>query len=614
MTERQGSPTASATLFTLLIFLLTTKVLARFIPHVCSPSSCGEIETIAYPFRLKTDPAGCGEPDFELSCENNKTILELHSGKYLVKRISYDVQRLRVVDVNLANGTCSLPYKSVSVDEFMDDDHYSLDATTYTSFIKCSSNLSDQAYRLVPCLSGNGTNVYVSYVTYIISSLQGSCLFVSRVPTVYQAVLFPSYDSILQLMQTGFDLEWCIGWWYSSSSYGCYRSDYYLPPWLAAFSVVWDFLSVVYLVGRFILAPIGIFGFLIHKYMTTKKASGNEEIFLVNQQHLMPKRYTFSDIIAITNNFKDKLGQGGFGNVYKGQLRDAFLVAVKMLGNAKCNDEDFINEVSIIGRTHHVNIVRLVGFCSEGSYRALVFEYMANGSLDKLLFSRETELLLVSWEKLLQIAVGTARGIEHLHGGCSVCILHLDIKPHNVLLDSNFIPKVSDFGLAKFYPREKDFVSISTTRGTVGYVAPEMISRNLGAVSCKSDVYSFGMLLLEMAGRRRKSNSKGNCSSEVYFPSWVYDHLSEGGDLELENVTEIEAAIARKLCIVGLWCIQKAASDRPTMTKVVEMLGANINDLQLPSNALSFPQSISKEPQSDSSTELLIPETADQSL
>jgi len=426
----------------------------------------------------------------------------------------------------------------------------------------------------------------------------------------------------------------------------CVCADYYLPLWFAAFSVVWDFLSgiyftnrnsqvltlaelivlvlskltnfilipAVYLVGRFILAPIGIFGFLIHKYMTTKKASGNEEIFLVNQQHLMPKRYTFSDIIAITNNFKDKLGQGGFGNVYKGQLRDAFLVAVKMLGNAKCNDEDFINEVSIIGRIHHVNIVRLVGFCSEGSYRALVFEYMANGSLDKLLFSRETELLLVSWEKLLQIAVGTARGIEHLHGGCSVCILHLDIKPHNVLLDSNFIPKVSDFGLAKFYPREKDFVSISTTRGTIGYFAPEMISRNLGAVSCKSDVYSFGMLLLEMAGRRRKSNSKGNCSSDVYFPSWVYDHLSEGGDLELENVTEIEAAIARKLCIVGLWCIQKAASDRPTMTKVVEMLGANIDDLQLPSNALSFPQSISKEPQSDSSTESLIPETADRSL
>uniref|UniRef100_A0A6N2MRJ2 Protein kinase domain-containing protein n=1 Tax=Salix viminalis TaxID=40686 RepID=A0A6N2MRJ2_SALVM len=614
MTKMRGSPTASTTLFTLLIFLLTTKVLARFIPRVCSPSSCGDIEIIDYPFRLKTDPAVCGEPGFELSCENNKTILEFHSGKYLVKRISYDVQRLRVVDVNLANGSCSLPYKSVSVEEVMDDSRYRLHATTYASFIKCSSILNDRAYRLVPCLSGNGTSVYVTYDNYIISNLQGSCLFVSRVPTAYQAVMFPSYDSILQLMQTGFDLEWSFGCWYSSFSYDCPRSDYYLSPWFDALSLVWNFLSVIFFVGRFILAPIGIFGFLVHKYMTTKKAFGNEEVFLVNRQNLMPRRYAFSDIIAITNNFKDKLGQGGFGNVYKGQLRDAFLVAVKMLDNDKCNDEDFINEVSIIGRAHHVNIVRLVGFCSEGSNRALVFEYMANGSLDKLLFSRETELVLVSWEKLLQIAVGTARGIEHLHGGCSVCILHLDIKPHNVLLDSHFIPKVSDFGLAKCYPREKDFVSISTTKGTLGYVAPEVISRNLGSVSCKSDVYSFGMLLLEMARRRRDSDSKRNCSSDVYFPSWVYDHLSGRGDLELGNVAETEAAIARKLCIVGLWCIQKAASDRPSMTKVVEMLGADIDDLQLPSNALSFPQSISNEPQSDSSTKLLMPDTADQSL
>ena len=423
----------------------------------------------------------------------------------------------------------------------------------------------------------------------------------------------------------------------------CACAGNYHPPWFAAFSMTWNVLSgisfslellilyelivvlvlsklkkfnlipAIYLVGRFIIAPIGIFGFLIHKYMTTKKAIDNEQRFLRRQQHSMPRRYSYSDIIAITNNFENKLGQGGFGTVYKGQLRDGFSVAVKMLDNPKCNDEDFINEVSIIGRIHQVNIVWLMGFCSEGCHRALVFEYMANGSLDKLLFSREAERHLVGWEKLLQIALGTARGIEHLHGGCNVCILHSDIKPQNVLLDNNFIPKVSDFGLSKFYPEEKDFVSISTTRGTIGYIAPEMISRNLGAVSCKSDVYSFGMLLLEMAGRRN-SNSKGNCSSELYFLSWVYDHLIERADLQLENVTEIEAAIPRKLCLVGLWCIQKAASDRPSMTKVVEMLEANVDDLQLPPNALSFPQSISKEPQSDSSTELLISDTVEQSL
>ncbi|KAJ6318349.1 hypothetical protein OIU76_013813 [Salix suchowensis] len=118
---------------------------------------------------------------------------------------------------------------------------------------------------------------YTLLLMQVLSSAQGSCLFVSRVPTAYQAVMFPSYDSILQLMQTGFDLEWSFGCWYSSFSYDCSRSDYYLSPWFDALYLVWNFLSVIFFVGRFILAPIGIFGFLVHKYMTTKKAFGNEE-------------------------------------------------------------------------------------------------------------------------------------------------------------------------------------------------------------------------------------------------------------------------------------------------------------------------------------------------
>jgi hypothetical protein len=224
MIRRQESPVPSTTLFSVLIFILSTEVEARFIPHGCSRSSCGDIEIIDYPFRLKTDPPGCGETVFQLSCENNKTILEFHSGKYYVKQISYDDNRLRVVDFNLASGSCSLPYKSVSVDEVSDDHHYRLVSNTYTSFIKCSNNLSDQAYRLLPCLSGNGSSFYVSYDNYIISNLQGPCSFISRVPTVYQTVLFPSFDSILQLMQTGFDLEWSIECWDSSFSYDCYKS------------------------------------------------------------------------------------------------------------------------------------------------------------------------------------------------------------------------------------------------------------------------------------------------------------------------------------------------------------------------------------------------------
>ena len=373
-------------------------------------------------------------------------------------------------------------------------------------------------------------------------------------------------------------------------------------------------LSEIALISRFILALV-IFVFLIHKYRTWKPVDTAEK-FIGNQQLLMPKRYSYSDILAMTNCFQDKLGEGGFGSVYKGYLPGGSSIAVKILGNSKFSGKEFINEVSTIGRIRHDNVVHLVGFCSEGSNQALVYEYMPNGSLDKHIFLKEGRVKSFGWEKLHEIALGTAQGIEYLHGGCDICILHFDIKPQNILLDHDFIPKISDFGLAKFYPKGYDFVSINTARGTIGYIAPELITQNFGAVSSKSDVYSFGMLLLEMAGGRRNVEGKAKSSSKVYFPSWVYDHLSEGGDLELGNITEVEIEIARKLCIVGLWCIQMEPSDRPSMTKVIVMLEGNIDDLKLPPRPFfSSPQHVSiVEPQSDSSTELLLSGSQEESL
>ncbi|THF93994.1 rust resistance kinase Lr10-like [Camellia sinensis] len=239
----------------------------------------------------------------------------------------------------------------------------------------------------------------------------------------------------------------------------------------------------------------------------------------------MPKRYSYNDLMAMTNHFKDQLGEGGFGFVYKWHLSRGFLIAVKMLKNTKFSAQEFINEVSTIGRIHHANVVQLLGFFSKGSYRAFVYEYMPNGSLEKHIFLKEGKAQPFAWEKLLKIVLGTARGIEYLHCRYDVCILDFNIKPHNVLLDQNFVPKVADFGLAKFYPKEYNAMSISTTRGTLGYMAPELISRNFGAISSKSDVYSFGMLLLEMAGGRKNVDANAKSSSKVYFPSWVYDHL-----------------------------------------------------------------------------------------
>ncbi|XP_047057990.1 rust resistance kinase Lr10-like [Lolium rigidum] len=332
----------------------------------------------------------------------------------------------------------------------------------------------------------------------------------------------------------------------------------------------------------FVLAPLVVLIFLGYKYWKTRITLDVVETFLRMQQMLGPTRYAYTDIAAITSHFRDKLGQGGYGSVFKGVILPGNLhVAVKLLeGNSNCNGEDFINEVSTIGRIHHVNVVRLVGFCSEEMRRALVYEYMPGGSLDKYIFSSDKEKSF-SWDKLNEIASGIARGINYLHQGCEMQILHFDIKPHNILLDSNFVPKVADFGLAKLYPRDNSFVPSNALRGTIGYIVPEMISRSFGVISSKSDVYSFGMLLLEMAGGRRNADPNAANSSQSYYPSWVYDRLSDQEVVELSPVDDMHE-LEKKLCIVGLWCIQMKSHDRPTMSEVIEMLERDADGLRMP--------------------------------
>ncbi|XP_048447703.1 rust resistance kinase Lr10-like [Pyrus x bretschneideri] len=314
----------------------------------------------------------------------------------------------------------------------------------------------------------------------------------------------------------------------------------------------------------------------------------NIEDFLQNNQ-LMPVRYSYSDIKKMARGFKDKLGEGGFGSVYKAKLRSGRLVAIKMLGKSKANGQDFINEVATIGRIHHVNVVQLVGFCVEGSKRALVYDFMPNGSLDKHIFSQQGVISL-SCEKMFEISLGVARGIEYLHRGCDMQILHFDIKPHNILLDENFLPKVSDFGLARLCPLNNSIVSLTAARGTIGYMAPEFFYKNIGGVSYKADVYSFGMLLMEMAGKRKNLNANIEHLSQIYFPTWVFDQLSGGNDLTIGDATEEEKKIIKKMIIVALWCIQMKPSDRPSMNKVVEMLEGEIESLQMPPKPFLYRQ------------------------
>ncbi|KAF8106351.1 hypothetical protein N665_0143s0021 [Sinapis alba] len=305
-----------------------------------------------------------------------------------------------------------------------------------------------------------------------------------------------------------------------------------------------------------------------------------------NLKSLIPlKHYTYAQVKRITKSFAEVVGRGGFGIVYRGTLYDGRMVAVKILKDSKGNGEDFTNEVASMSQTSHHNIVSLLGFCSEGSKRAIIYEFLGNGSLDKFI-SGKTSINL-DWTALYQIALGVARGLDYLHHGCKTRIVHFDIKPQNVLLDENFCPKVSDFGLAKLCEKKESALSLLDTRGTVGYIAPEMISRVYGSVSHKSDVYSYGMLVLEMIGARNKEkahqDSASNTSS-IYFPEWIYRDIELGKPRSLiENeISNEEHELAKKMSLVGLWCIQSSPLDRPPMNRVVEMMEGSLDALEVP--------------------------------
>ncbi|KAG6705767.1 hypothetical protein I3842_07G196100 [Carya illinoinensis] len=275
--------------------------------------------------------------------------------------------------------------------------------------------------------------------------------------------------------------------------------------------------------------------------------------FLNDMEREKPIRFTSQQLRIATDNFANLLGLGEFGSVYKGIFSNGTLVAVKFLyGNSdKRIDEQFMAEVSTIGRVHH--LVRLFGFCFEKHLRALVYEYMGNGSLDKYLFHKNKKL---GFETLHEIAVGTARGIAYLHEECQQRIIHYDIKPGNILLDA----------------KENTHVTLTAGRGTPGCAAPEMWMPY--PITHKCDIYSFGMLLFEILGRRRNLYTRLEESQE-WLPRWVWKKFEQGELGELTIVCGIEAKYretTERMVKVALWCVQYRPDSRPLMSVVVRML------------------------------------------
>ncbi|KAL3645665.1 hypothetical protein CASFOL_010845 [Castilleja foliolosa] len=568
-----------STLFSYLFIL----ALGRVETDKCKPTRCSKHgPTIKFPFRDKhLHPEYCGYPGFDVFCnEKKETVLVLPvSVQVVVEYIDYVHQQVQLHDPEqcLVN---KLPHLNLSTSQFHFLKKYYLH--NFTLF-NCSGSKRYIRYP-IPCLDGS------RYHSYAVDSEEDmnydpltSCTKIHEIPNVPRRVF----------MKNALHLEW-----YEPACGSCEGASKgsLLAGGLATLAMQKSQLAIsghqrigkitknpldtfpAKLADKFvalssclavtILASLVLLGISIiaekHNHMKIEK-------FLEDQRALKPTRFTYSDLRRITLKFSEKLGEGGYGIVYKGKLSNEINVAVKVLHNSKGNGEDFVNEVSTIGRIHHVNVVRLVGFCADGFRRALVYEFLPNDSLENFIFqSSGSKKKPQSWQILRDIALGISKGIEYLHEGCDQQILHLDIKPHNILLDQNFNPKICDFGMAKLCAKEQSGVTMTAARGTMGYIAPEVLLRSLGRVSHKSDVYSFGMLLLEMVGVRKNIEPNVNYGQEFWGQI-------EGGE---------DGNIARRLTIVGLWCIQWCPSDRPSMKDVLQMWEADDESLTIPPNPL----------------------------
>ncbi|XP_062110039.1 LEAF RUST 10 DISEASE-RESISTANCE LOCUS RECEPTOR-LIKE PROTEIN KINASE-like 2.3 [Humulus lupulus] len=566
-------------------------------PYKCPPFSCGKFGLIQFPFNSMKSP-GCGV--FSLDCSENKTKIQLKEGGHW-----YGVKSFSQADSIVVSETISLSHSDI-IDECKTIDIFSLPSPKSTLFqfynltVKNSStfyNCSHSDSRVVTPpkdfhQTKCGEHDFYSNPRNISFPFEQQCQVVT-IPFPLQHHEHPTTQTRKVSVDFNFQVQPSHACWTCHLNRGkCHNTNE------NQFQCLDDLVTLrkghdekkkpkLGLGLAVALGGIGTLVVMLIYYFRKKHNHAHQSIetFLKNCGPLHIRRYNYSNIKKMTNSFKEKLGQGGFGSVYKGKLHDGHLVAVKMLNELKANDGgDFINEVAAISRTSHVNVVRLLGFCFEDAKKALIYEFMPNGSLEKFVYDEnETEeSYQLDWETYYQISLGTARGLEYLHRGCNTRILHFDIKPHNILLDADFVPKISDFGLAKICTRKDSVVSMLGPRGTIGYIAPEVFSRNFGGVSHKSDVYSYGMMVLEMVGGRKNVNIRDYNSSELYFPQWIYERL-ELKELGLKRIiSEEDNAKSRKMIMTSLWCIQTDPSSRPTMSRVIEMLEGSLDSLKVP--------------------------------
>ncbi|CAI8605636.1 unnamed protein product [Vicia faba] len=585
----------------LFLFLLLPQ-LSYSNSQPCFSSSCGKITNITHPFRLKQDPAHCGNNRYELDCVNNVTVLSLYDGYFLVESINYNNYTIRVVDPNIQPTHCSslprfflyrhnfsfqgswqfISKESSSYQYTLDQSNYvydELDLSSPVIFMKCTSppsKIVDKYYADTSSCLGQHTYAIVGDPTYEILEPQCRVKLVTLTSFWGTSLTYQpdSKESVIgnisnidihNALRYGFEISWM------KASCPCdYCFFNYTINNIQCVQLTCTFDSCGYWavkVGQMFGYVAGIVeGFReltgLKKLNIYKPSINPYRAGIVTGKYILPYLglriilgiILFSVLLIYTCRRRHE-------SIYE-NIED-FLQAIKMLKiKSKTNGQDFISEVATLGRIHHSNVVRLIGFCVEGSKRGLVYEFMPNGSLDKYIFNKE-EAISLTYNQVYEISLGVARGISYLH---------------------------QDFGLAKLYPIDNSIGTLTAARGTIGYMAPELFYKNIGGVSYKADVYSFGMLLIEMTSRRRNLNSHVEHSSQLYFPFWIYDQLVKNRESEMEDIIMEEFNdVVKKMFLVALWCIQLKPIHRPSMNRVVEMLENVLENIEIPPKPILYP-------------------------
>ncbi|KAM3346611.1 hypothetical protein ACQJBY_020908 [Aegilops geniculata] len=328
-----------------------------------------------------------------------------------------------------------------------------------------------------------------------------------------------------------------------------------------------------------VLAPVGSFilftiVFLITFFTCkrrTQRQNEMEEEEEFGELQGTPMRFTIQQLKAATEQFADKLGEGGFGSVFKGQFGDE-IIAVKRLDQTGQGKREFSAEVQTIGSIHHINLVRLIGFCAEKSHRLLVYEYMPKGSLDRWIYCRhDNDAPPLDWSTRCKIITHIAKGLSYLHEECTKRIAHLDVKPQNILLDDDFNAKLSDFGLCKLIDRDMSQV-VTRMRGTPGYLAPEWLTSQ---ITEKADVYSFGVVVMEiMSGRKNLDTSRSEES--IHLITLLEEKVKSDRLVDLIDNKSADMQAHKQdvtqMMMLAMWCLQIDCKKRPKMSEVVTVL------------------------------------------